>query len=204
MANKNSNPNYIHTCSEVKVDIKVYKKSILHAYLLPIEQITIIDFYLFNAPVLKNGKKENGFNKSLKDYGWGTKENNVSKLERLLLKNSALGGFVCIKSNSLVNTLENMDLQEKICPVHERAVLKIDGKAEIDEAGSFRFTESENRMEALFRHIRNSLAHNRTYVFDNNFVLLEDCDENENITARILVKAETLLQWIRVVKKENV
>lgn len=195
-----ANLNHIHECQEQHVNIEKYKKSIFESNITEEEKNELIDFYIFNAPVLKNNKNPNGFNKSLKDYGWGTRQNNCQKLERALLKASSLQSFVFIKSWQIKNTLTNMDLNDSICISHERAVLKLNGKAEIEEDGLFRFVESENRMESLFRHIRNSLAHNRTFVFDNGFILLEDCDENENISARILVKIQTLIEWITILK----
>ena len=202
-SNKKENLNYLHICKSQKVEIARYKNSIFNAAIPLEDKLAIVDFYIFNAPILKNGVASNGFNKSLKDYEWGTQKNNAASLERALLKNSTLQSFVFIKSNSISNTLETMDLKDRICIEHERAVLKLEGKAEIDEAGIFHFSESETRMESFFRHIRNSLAHNRTYVFGNNFILLEDCDENKNITARLLIKINTLLNWIKVITSKN-
>ena len=162
----------------------------------------IINFYIFNAPILKNGTS-NGFNKSLKDYGWGTTQNNANKLERSLLKASKLGNFIFLKSSTIENTIDSMDLNSSICISHERAVLKLNGKVTAEEDGSFVFTESETRMESLFRHIRNSFAHNRTYIFDNDFILLEDCDDSNKITAKILIEIKTLLKWIDVITGIN-
>ena len=54
-------------------------------------------------------------------------------------------------------------------------------------------------MECLFRHIRKTLAHNRTYQFENGNILLEDVDDNEKVSARILLSKRTLLDWIDII-----
>lgn len=52
-------------------------------------------------------------------------------------------------------------------------------------------------INCLFRHIRNSFSHANTYFFDNDYMLLEDKEKNR-ITARILIKQQTLLDWIKI------
>lgn len=59
---------------------------------------------------------------------------------------------------------------------------------------------AESKLTAFFRHIRNAFAHANTYFFDNGIVLLEDKDKSK-LTAAILIKQQTLLDWIKVIDK---
>ena len=61
----------------------------------------------------------------------------------------------------------------------------------------------EPPMVCLFRHIRNAIAHGNTYQFENNNILLEDKYKGK-LTARILIKHETLIDWIKVIDKNNI
>ena len=86
---------------------------------------------------------------------------------------------------------------------HPRAILLQKYSITVDENEKFKFSGGgENHVNCLFRHIRNSFAHGNTYFFDNGNVLLEDKD-NSKITAAILIKQQTLLDWIRVIDKEE-
>lgn len=56
--------------------------------------------------------------------------------------------------------------------------------------------------ESILTHIRNAFAHGNTYFFENGNTLLEDKNRNI-ITARILLKLQTLLDWIGLIDKEQ-
>lgn len=60
-----------------------------------------------------------------------------------------------------------------------------------DETNSFH----ETMLSCLFRHIRNSLAHNNTYFFENGNVLFVDFDTNKKLSAMLLIKKQVLLEW---------
>lgn len=204
MAKTKGNDNYLHACNEDKVEIANYKKSIIDAGLSKDDLDKILRVFLFGAPTLKNSKDTNGFNKRLRDYGWGVSGYDRNKLERALLKNSSINSFVVIKSNSIAETRKIMNFESKMCVSHERILLKQNGSAVINELNEYSFDEKEDRMQCLFRHIRNSLAHNRTYLFENGFIFLEDIEgESEAVTACILVNLETLLRWADVLEKEG-
>ena len=64
-----------------------------------------------------------------------------------------------------------MDLADEICIQHPRAVMKQNCSVSIQEDGTTIINQNETRMECLFRHIRNSFAHNHTYLFDNDNIL---------------------------------
>lgn len=120
--------------------------------------------------------------------------------------------YALSKAKKIDGTLESMDLDSKdkncICISHPRTVLQWKTTLSIQEDGEVNVSTSETRMECLFRHFRNSLAHNRTYVFTDiekgDTILLEDADEaSKKISARILIKTRTLLDWIDVVQSKK-
>ena len=49
----------------------------------------------------------------------------------------------------------------------------------------------------LLRHIRNSFAHGYTHVLANRMILL--CDKDSKPTARVLIKADTLIDWVKYI-----
>lgn len=90
-----------------------------------------------------------------------------------------------------------------MCTVHPRCVMQWNAKVELMENGTTRVSACETRMERLFRHIRNSLARSLTFVFNAGTVLLEDRTADSNhVAARILLRKQTLLDWIDAVKGE--
>jgi hypothetical protein len=202
MGKKYNNENFLHSCDEPKVVLKDHEHSVLDMKYSLEDQIRIVDFYLFHAPVLNPSKSENGFGlKSMKNYGWMGNQS-MSKLEGLLLKDANLSIFCFLKSDSIADTLESMDLKDKICISHPRAVLKQNAKVSVREDGSVLVSQKETRMECLFRHVRNSLAHNHTYYFDNGNILLEDCDDSGSISARLLIPKQALLSWIDTIENK--
>lgn len=202
MAKNETNENYVHACGETLVDAQNYINSISCAKYSNEEFKEIIEFYLFNAPVLKSDKSDKFGLKKLKDYGWAGNAA-MSQLERELLKTAQMPSFCFIRSSTINATLNQMRLGEgKWCISHPRAVLKQENTCNVQESGKVEITNKETRMECLFRHIRNSLAHNHVYVFDNGNIVLEDADaQNGNITARILLNKTALYEWIKVVQK---
>lgn len=193
--NKNDIGNYMHNCIEKKVNLNKCKKGLENTKLTKMMIAEIYTFYL------KFSEEQKPFEK----YLWRgmSDENGLNKLESLLLQASEIQSFCMLKSNSIDETIKKMDLYEKICFLHPRSVIKLDTAIEYTEDGVFKFTKVEIRMNCLIRHIRNSLAHNQIYVFDNDMILLEDKNEKEGITARILIKSETLYKWMKIIKREK-
>ena len=126
----------------------------------------------------------------------------MNRLEGRLLRAANLSVFCMIRADRIDQTLEAMDLDKTICCTHPRAVLRQLCSVRIQEDGSVNVSQGETRMECLFRHVRNSLAHNHTYMFENGNILLEDCDDSSNISARILIPRDALLDWMKIIKKE--
>jgi len=202
-----SNPNYIHDCGGTKEKITLSYKALSDMGFSSDELIKIIDFYLFKAPIIKNNESAAGGLKSLSDFGWkgSSGPSSLSKLEGLLLKESGISSFCMIRSDSIDETLKSMDLlSDSICSTHPRAVMKQNYLLKVNEAGAISLTARENRMVALFRHIRNSIAHGCTYAFSNGLIMLEDKDENSSkITCRMILKKDTLIKWIEIINSKS-
>lgn len=89
-------------------------------------------------------------------------------------------------------------------------IIEIQNLSDINRLPShnvFCFVDSCNNIfNSIFRHIRNSLAHGRfiLYEVDNTeYLFFEDVNQ-EKITARMVMKIETLLQWISIITDEEV
>lgn len=62
---------------------------------------------------------------------------------------------------------------------------------------------SKSNIISLMIHIRNALAHGRTYFFNNGFVMLDDNNTENTITARFMFHKRTLLDWIRYFDRDG-
>ena len=194
------NENYVHSCNNPKVEMVVYIKNLSDptaSVYTPEQFQSIIDYYVSKAPTIKNNGKSDAFGlRSLSEIGW--RGSALGTLERELIKSSEMT-LVFIRSDAITHTLKSMDLDISICCEHPRAVLKQKYNLSAKENGQVVVTNSETRMECLFRHIRNSLAHARTYIFNNGNIMLEDRDDNGTLSARILIKAQTLIDWMDII-----
>ena len=197
------NENYRHCCNETKLDFSNQAK-IISAMYEDKEASRLMSFYLCLGATSGEAGSTTTI-KTLADYGWrGSSQ--LTSLERKLLSTSGICSFCMLESNKIDATLEAMDLTENICPVHPRAVIqhtvskiyfKEDGKLQVDHV-------DQNRMQCLFRHIRNSIAHGLTYEVSDDCLLLEDRgtkDKGRSVTARILVEKQSLIDWIDVIEK---
>lgn len=176
-----------HSCSNLKKDIAPFKKTLNESSYSDKEKLLIWDFYV-------------------SDHEYNSKH--LGKINDKLfekLKDAAGACVFCtIRSKSINNTLKNADLYDKsICIEHPRAVLMRKHMVKSNENEEFSFVPAngENEVACLLRHIRNALAHNHIYFFDNGNVLLEDY-EKKTLTAKILVTKETLMVWIEILRKE--
>jgi hypothetical protein len=205
---KKRNENYTHSCNAVRKNVAQYRMALSQMKFEPEQFTELMDFYLFHAPILKDKKEKNNTGaKSLQDFGWGGSVP-MQRLEKNLIKAANMQMLCFRRSDSIVNTLQGMDLanggeNDAICIEHPRAVLKMNAKVSLNEDGTVKIDTDETRMVCLFRHIRNAIAHNQTYMFENGMILLEDRDKSDSskITARILLKKETLVEWMQIVKK---
>lgn len=202
MAKVKEMSNNSHVCSEKKEKLNSNKASIMQSALTSDEINAVFDFYVLHAPILESKpEKTADFGmKSLGEYGWYGNRG-LGELERNLLKSGDVRRFVMIRADSIDETLENMDLKDNICIKHPRVVMRQNFQMTAKESGRVEFKNKETRMQCLFRHIRNSIAHNRTYLFENGeMILLEDADTDKKVTARILIKVKTLVDWIQIIR----
>lgn len=203
MSKGKTNENFIHRCTSKQVKIAAYRRSIVESGMAQEDICEILDFFLFHAPMLKNDKKtEYSALKRLKDFGW-TGNAKLLELEGKLLEAAEMEIFCILKSDTIKQTLKEMNLENQICICHPRAVMKQNCRITVCEDETVKIGVKESRMECLFRHIRNAFAHNDTYFFENGFVLLEDYDMDRTVSAKILFERKTLLQWIQIVKNEE-
>lgn len=191
-----------HQCALEKTIILEYKKALSES-LFSFAQIDMIwDFYVTHALGGSSGQK-----RELTDYGWKkteTGQGGYKELESALIEKAGIEKICFIRAKTCNDTLMAMDLaNDRICVDHPRAVLLQNFTTTVDENERIRFAGGgENRIDCLFRHLRNAFAHGNTYFFENGTALLED-KEGQKTTAKILVKQQTLLDWIMIVDKEQ-
>ncbi len=193
---------FSHTCSGTKVEISNFKKSIKDSSFSEDEIIIVWDFY-----VTHNVAGGTGIVRSLQDYNWDIKnkrDSTLLEIEKGLMQIANIDRLCCIRSKKIDNTLIACDLSSNnICIEHPRAVLRQKHTLTVDENERINFAGGgQNRIDCIFEHIRNSLAHSNTYFFENGNVLLEDKD-GSTITARIIISKQTLLDWIYYIDKDS-
>lgn len=197
----NGKVGFEHDCTELKMDRRQFKKSLKDSNLSHAQINVIWDFYVTHA--LSGGT---GLERSLEDYGWSRDDNKKTgypAIEKALSNSADFCGLLCfIRAKRCDATLAAMDLwDDRICIEHPRAVMLRKYTVQVDENENLQFAggqNSENNVISLFRHMRNAFAHANTYFFDNGMLLLEDKDGGK-ITAEILIKQQTLLDWIKLI-----
>ncbi len=158
------------------------------------EQINIIwDFYVTKSIAGSAAQKRN-----VRDYGIST---------------------LPIKNMLNQSTVESNRI--KILPATSISEITTDFKldpnddVEIDHLGIVCLTpffiESEQKpkkrygdAESILTHIRNAFAHGNTYFFNNGNVLLTDKDNRGKLTASILIKQQTLIDWIKLIDSNEI
>ena len=191
--------NYMHCCNEPKIDFSSQARTISAMYGVE-ETNRLLNFYLYIGPASGNDFASTTI-RSLASYGW--RGHQLTSLERKLLASSGISSFCMLNSERIDATLASMDLVDKICPAHPRAVIqRTVKKIQLKEDGqlSIEYVDA-NRMRCLFRHIRNSIAHGLIYEVSESCLLLEDRGRDKLITARILIKKRTLIDWIDIIEK---
>lgn len=165
------NENYQHACDSTKFKLEGYRAPLSDCF-TPDELSGLFRFYVLQAPIAKD-KTALSTQRTLTSLGWNGPS--IKILERKLLKASGITSFIFIGSQTIDGTLENMALDKEICAKHPRAVLHKDVKLTLREDNSIeRRSGDENRMQCLFRHLRNGIAHGQTYLFPTGLVLIED------------------------------
>jgi len=201
-----------HNCDHAKYSFEDYFRSLLEA---SSEKVTSLnskdiallwDFYVHHAPTKKNIDQKTPSIRHLSEYGWGgtAGEYSILKLESSLCRIAGLQKIIMLKSSTIKETLASMGLNETGCITCSRAVLKHSIKIAIDEYGDTKISDNDgNRMICLFRHIRNSFSHGNTYFFENGNMMLEDFDENQKCSAKIILSANSLIEWIWAIDRQG-
>lgn len=203
MACKKGMKGFSHTCDTKKIKLDDFKMPLRESSFSCNQVAVIWDFYVTRT---FTGSSRQPI--SLENYGWDAKEKDLKDIEAKLMSVAGIEKLCCIRASSIKNTLAACDLSDNfICVEHPRIVLKQKYSVSVDENEKMKFSGGEKRINCLFRHIRNSLAHSNTYFFENGNVLLEDIESKKNgkkeVSARILIKQQTLLDWIKVIDKEE-
>ena len=141
--------------------------------------------------------------KSLIDYGW-TKNNIVdsgakNELQKIFdIENTSQ--FDISGDNKSEKSLDALKNKYNLLPS------KLD-KDFIQEKGFIESNKNDNGYVCLFKHIRNCLAHGRyklVYSKDNvKMVIMEDKNSDNKITARLVLKLDTLIGFIHTIDKNN-
>ena len=132
------------------------------------------------------------------DYGWPSnsiKGTNLGKELHSLIDLRNNSHFCFSKENNLIEKFEELDLQDGIISnlEYERAVIGI--------------TNGDNNYLKLFYRIRDGFAHGRFNLrYSSQYekmVVIQDND-SVNVTARIVIKLETLLNFIDVIDMNGI
>ena len=186
----------------MRVLVQNFHKAIYSIGLPKLQEAAIWDFYVTHAIASSASQK-----RSAKDYGlsqlpWGEMKK-VAGLRandvKILLANSineTLKRYDLIvsegKGERKVPKAIDIDALRIVCTTPYRIADENPPEAKIGEA------------ESVLTHIRNSFAHGLTYFFDNGNVMFEDKDSSGQITARMILKGQTLLDWIGLIDKEKI
>lgn len=192
---------FSHSCDDERIEKNKYRSSLKESAFNSDECDLLWDFYVARSFAATTGAPI-----TLDVYGWdntNSKLNGYPALENALANNAGITSFGIIRAKTIKDTLAAMNLSgDHICISHARAVLMQNYTCEIDENENVKIKSGESRINAIFRHMRNSLAHGNTYFFDNDMCLLED-KNGSSITAEILIPRHSLLEWVFIVDKNG-
>lgn len=183
----------------MKTEVQEYKKSIYDLG-LPHEQEAIIwDFYVSKAIAKSASQKRTAADYGLNKLPWDEMKR-VAALSpdsiKVLLAdsiNKTLADYDLViiegKGENKKNKSIDVDTPRIVCNTPYSIADEDAPKASVGEA------------ESVLTHIRNSFAHGNTYFFPNNMMLIEDRDQRGGITARMVLKVQTLLDWIMLIDR---
>lgn len=184
-----------------KVEVQPYHCSINNAGFDSDEIAMIWEFY-----VTKSIAKTAAQRRSVSDYAL----KHLPYTDMLKIAGIQEDKAKVLCANSINSTLDSLDLQitEKVGKETRSKAIDIETCRLVcitpytiadEEPPKPQFGDAES----ILTHIRNSFAHGLTYFFTNGNVLFEDKDARGNITARMLIKQKTLLEWIALIDHNN-
>lgn len=209
--------NCSHTCEETKHTL--IQSSITSMGYSERTLSNILDFYISHA-MCKTCANE----RKVTEYGW---RGSTSKTEGYpALLNAILDAaniyntedqinFTVIYGERMEKTLCEMGFlyQDRkkyvfstdICTSHPRIVLLGEYSLSYDENNIeyASIIDKETEVRCLFRHIRNALAHSIVYEYGDMLLLVDKNERSETITACILIRKQSLEEWIYIVDKHH-
>lgn len=183
----------------MKLEVQDYKKSINESHFSS-EQISMIwDFYVTKAIAESASQRRRASDYGLSELPW-----------KAMLLSAGISTKDCkiLLANSINKTLKEFDLEiiggkgeKKKRVAIEIDVPKIVCLTPYSIADEEKPKPKVGEAESVLTHVRNAFAHGNTYFFDNGNLMLEDKDQRGTITARIILKQQTLLDWISLIDK---
>jgi hypothetical protein len=184
-----------------KVEVQPFKKSINESSFSSEQVAMIWDFYVTKSIAASASQKRTPRDYGLKILPWK---------EMCAVANLIADNIKILPANSMNKTLEKLDL----CTEIGKGTAKHNNPIDIETPriaclSPFSVADEElpkakvGEAESVLTHIRNAFAHGNTYYFDNHFVLFEDRDSHGQITARIILSQQTLIDWISEIDKDQ-
>ena len=185
----------------MKIEIQNCKKSINESQFTLAQVAMIWDFYVTKSVAASASQKRKITDYGLKAFPWEAMKKRASIAEK---------NIKILTANSINKTLATYDLEitegkgdQKRNKAIEIDVPKIVCLTPFSIADEEKPLPKYGEAESVLTHIRNSFAHGLTYFFDNGNMLFEDKDQRGTITARIILKQQTLLDWIKLIDKDE-
>lgn len=155
--------------------------------------IKILDFFQFHSPV----KGLSARCVTIQEYGWHSPWKKPFWLNKQLKQMSSNYELLFSASDQSCMT-ENL----------EKAELKENFPSDLDRERICVVDNKKNQFLSVFYHIRDSFAHGRFYVHDcneNKVFVMEDVGtkkygDKKPLTARMIIRKETLVKWIDLIK----
>lgn len=180
----------------MKVEVQGYQKSINQSSFSLAQAAMIWDFYVTKSVAASASQKRTVNDYDLKAFPWK---------EMLRIAQLDNDNVKILPANSINRTLAAFDLEittgtkdQKHNREIEIDTPKIVCLTPYSIADEDKPKPKYGDAESVLTHIRNAFAHGLTYFFDNGNVLFEDRN-NGIITARIILKQQTLLDWIALI-----
>ncbi|NCC87845.1 MAG: hypothetical protein EOM05_08255 [Clostridia bacterium] len=181
-------------------EINSYKKSIREFCFTNIQESIIWDFY-----VTKSLSKSSSQNRILEDYHKPNFSRPANFLDKLIkIADVKEDNLKFVYGDSMERCLKELNLFDFDINVLSDFTPRIAIMISAKNQGYYNNFSNKKCLISLMSHIRNALAHGNTYLFDNNYILLEDINHRDNIiTARMILSKETLIEWVKVFDNES-
>lgn len=147
----------------------------------------IINFFLLQTPVTELSVRS----KSVDSFGWGNTYE-LKKKMRIIGTNKINFEFAD-RLNEMQGYLTECNLIDDFSKI-----------SDYTERGCFYIVK--NQLNSIFYHIRNSLAHGRFNIIEQNndwIFIMEDINLHKKVSARMILRKSTLLDWIAIIKQGN-